>query len=273
MNEITCFEHLCQFFNDSVASNPDKPIIIWFGREAGLSNILIDRFNKDFINPKLHLSVLKENLGNRAISKCKENAIVFHRYLGQMEDSFLKVVLETKRQTRKPVFLLANIYEADNKPDWVSQLFEEVLYSPIMEIALVACSKTKALLSSRTTIRAEELYTSPLFKKAWKYANSLNVDQSFILSDKYGLLNSTDLVSPYDQDLKSLSPQQRGKWAKSVIADLTRKGFDIVRDHFVLLAGQQYCKELLGKEKIENGESLFKSNDLRGIGCILRFLS
>jgi len=125
MKHIDSFEDLCIFFNNTVKGNPEKPIIIWFGHEAGQSNTFIDRFNKEFINP--NRNILKENLGG-IISCCSRTAIVFHRYLGQMEEAFLRDVVETKRQSKKPVFLLANCYEVDNKPQWIEKEFDEVLY-------------------------------------------------------------------------------------------------------------------------------------------------
>ena len=124
MKIINSFEEICLFFNNIVRENPSKPIIIWFGHEASQSNTLVDCFNKEFINQ--NVNILKENLGG-VISSCSRSAIVFHRYLDQMEEAFLKDVVKTKQLSQKPVFLLAKCYEVGNTPQWVHNEFEEVL--------------------------------------------------------------------------------------------------------------------------------------------------
>ena len=55
--------------------------------------------------------------------------------------------------------------------------------------------------------QAQELYSrSALFCKAVKYITTkCDYDGWFILSAKYGLLNKTDMVSPYEMTLNKIS--------------------------------------------------------------------
>ena len=59
--------------------------------------------------------------------------------------------------------------------------------------------------------------------------------------------------------------------AKGIIADLKRRGYNPAKDRFIFLAGQQYIRELTRPGMLENYSSVFKSNDLSGIGHILHF--
>ncbi len=52
------------------------------------------------------------------------------------------------------------------------------------QIVLISCVSKKLNAKSK----AKDLYISPLFKKNLKYATSLNPDETFILSAKYGLV-------------------------------------------------------------------------------------
>ena len=267
MKIIETFSCLCNYFKDRVSVNPSKPVLIWFGR-GEFSNLIIDRFNKEFINP--NLDILKRNTGG-VIEKCGQSAIVYHRYVDQMEESFLREILLTKRKSKKPIFVLANTYSTSDKPDWVKDFFEEILYEPIMEVALIACSSTKKSLRPGERVWAEELYMSPLFKKSWAYADTLGIDAKYMLSDKYGLLKGTDKIQSYDVSLKGMSSAEKSKWAKGIIADLKRRGYNPAKDRFIFLAGQQYIRELTRPGMLENYSSVFKSNDLSGIGHILHF--
>ncbi len=61
-------------------------------------------------------------------------------------------------------------------------------------IILISCVSQKLDKSAK----AKDLYISPLFKKKFSYAKSLNPDQIFILSAKYGLVKPDDKIAPYD---------------------------------------------------------------------------
>lgn len=108
-----------------------------------------------------------------------------------------------------------------------------------MRVALISCVKTK--LPHRA--RAEELYTSTLFRGSLRYARSLNVDRIFILSAKYGLLDLDDEIEPYEETLKRKSAGVLRRWADSVLDELTKRT-NLKTDHFVVLAGLPYRRFL-----------------------------
>ena len=270
MTNITSFENLCSFFDGIIKQQKqNKPMIIWFKGTPQSTNRSIQRFNVEYVN--IHPSIRKENLGG-VIQQTSKAAIVFHRYLGQMEVLFLQDILETKRLTNKPVFVLADYNNYAECPQWAPTWFEEVFYTPIMRVALVACSSKKQVLPNNQRIHAIGLYTSTLFKKAWAYAGRMSVDERLILSDKYGVLAPYNFVSTYNMSLKSMSPAQRARWAKPVVQSLTLKGFNTKTDEFILLTGKPYLRELKKTGAFSNIWSLYQAYGLKGIGHILHFL-
>jgi len=86
-------------------------------------------------------------------------------------------------------------------------------------IGLVSCSKTKQKYASK----AQELYTSTLFKKALAYAEK-HYDKVFILSAKYGLADLNQLLEPYDVTLKNLTYKERHHWGFKVVKGLDERG-------------------------------------------------
>ena len=61
-----------------------------------------------------------------------------------------------------------------------------------MNIGLVSCVKVKRTYKTQ----AQDLYISPLFRKAWNYVTK-TYDRNYILSAKYGLLIPTTEIEPY----------------------------------------------------------------------------
>ena len=122
------------------------------------------------------------------------------------------------------------------------------------EVVLISCAKKKL----NHTAPAKDLYTSPLFRLSWKYAQTRNPDKIFILSAKYHLLNPEKVVGPYDQTLKSMDSQGRKEWSTEVLKEL-RNNRDTKNDKFVLLAGRTYLKyiedEIIHKEEPLKGLS------------------
>ena len=110
-----------------------------------------------------------------------------------------------------------------------------------MRIALISCvAKKKA-----SCAMAKDMYISPLFKYAYRYAHKLNVDKIFILSAKYELVEETDMIEPYNETLNNKSTDKIKEWAKNVIATLAQKA-DLQNDEFIFLAGEKYRKYLIG---------------------------
>ena len=114
----------------------------------------------------------------------------------------------------------------------------------MVKIVLISCVSKKLNHKSK----AQDLYVSPLFQKNLRYAKSLNPDKIFILSAKYGLLSLTDVVEPYDKTLNKMTSNEIKEWANSVLKQL-QKVFDLDKEEFVFLAGNNYRKFLLPRIK------------------------
>ena len=87
-----------------------------------------------------------------------------------------------------------------------------------LDIGLVACSRTKA----DRPVPARELYLSPLFRAARKYAeNRYGLGQWLILSARYGLVDPDQVLAPYDLSLRQLTARQREAWGDRIAIELT----------------------------------------------------
>jgi len=107
-------------------------------------------------------------------------------------------------------------------------------------IVLISCVSKKL----DRPAKAEELYTSTLFKYGLQYAKSLNPEKIFILSAKYGLVPSDKIIEPYNKTLNEMSSKEVLEWSDKVLADL-RKVADLDNDEIIFLAGENYRKHLL----------------------------
>ena len=110
----------------------------------------------------------------------------------------------------------------------------------MVKIVLISCVSKKLHYKSK----AQDLYVSPLFKKNLQYAKSLNVDNIFILSAKYGLLKLDEEIESYDKTLNKMHSDEIKRWANSVLNQL-KKSTNLEDDEFVFLAGNNYRKFLL----------------------------
>jgi len=110
-----------------------------------------------------------------------------------------------------------------------------------MRIVLISCVAKKRMHSTL----AKDMYISPLFKGAYQYAHKLGADRIFILSAKYGLLEESDLIEPYNETLNTKSMTEIKKWASNVLTLLSGKT-DLNNDEFIFLAGEKYRKYLIG---------------------------
>ena len=109
-----------------------------------------------------------------------------------------------------------------------------------MKVVLISCVAKKRNCVSL----AKDLYVSPLFKGAYRYAQKLDADIIHILSAKYGLLNCNDFVQPYNETLNTKPLKEVQQWAKEVYCQLCKVA-DPKTDEFVFLAGERYRKYLL----------------------------
>jgi hypothetical protein len=107
-------------------------------------------------------------------------------------------------------------------------------------VGLISCASKK--LPHRA--QAQDMYVSPLFRLALKYAQHLSPEKIFILSAKYCLIHLDDEIDPYDRTLNELPAGRRKDWAQHVIEKLSEQ-CDLHRDHFVVLARNKYRQYLL----------------------------
>ena len=107
-------------------------------------------------------------------------------------------------------------------------------------IILISCVSKKLPHKAR----AEDLYTSPLFKYTLEYAKSLRPDNIYILSAEYGLLSLDKEIVPYDKTLNKMPEKEMKKWANNVINQLENRA-DLQKDEIIFLAGQKYRKYLI----------------------------
>lgn len=108
------------------------------------------------------------------------------------------------------------------------------------KIILISCVSQKL----DTPNKAENLYTSSLFKYNLKYAKKLNPDKILILSAKYGVVELDQIIEPYDLTLNNMKIGDIKTWASNVLIQLNKYA-DIENDEFIFLAGEKYRKYLL----------------------------
>ena len=108
------------------------------------------------------------------------------------------------------------------------------------KIVLISCVSKKLPHKAK----AEDLYTSSLFKYSLRYAKSLRPDNIYILSAEYGLLPLDKEIVPYDKTLNKMPEKEIKKWANDVISQLEERA-DLQKDEIIFLAGQKYRKYLI----------------------------
>ena len=110
----------------------------------------------------------------------------------------------------------------------------------MIDYVFISCVKTKR--SSRCM--AKDMYISPLFKKAYQYAlKFVPEDKIYILSAKYGLTHSSQLIDPYEKTLNAEKDKERKVWAYNVIQQMKAKGISLDAS-IMLLGGVNYTKYL-----------------------------
>lgn len=106
-------------------------------------------------------------------------------------------------------------------------------------LVLISCVKSK--LPYRAP--AADLYVSPQFQMSRQLAEARGAD-FMILSARYGLIEPTSDIEPYDFTLKTLGVAERREWAATVLKELLtlarRKG------RVIFLAGERYREFLVG---------------------------
>lgn len=107
-------------------------------------------------------------------------------------------------------------------------------------IYFINCGKGKRNIPCK----AEDMYIAPYFRKQLEYAKLLKPDYIYILSAKYGLLELTDIISPYNLKITTLSKEKRKKWVYRIINKIKSK-HNINTDKFIFSCSKEYYKDLL----------------------------
>lgn len=112
-------------------------------------------------------------------------------------------------------------------------------------IGLVACCKTKL----DRPASAEDLYCSVLFRMARAYCVA-HYAKWFILSAKYGLVNPTQVIAPYDCTLVGQKRSAREEWGRRVCHQLEALGLG--NETFAAHAGKVYVGPLIHRLRVES---------------------
>lgn len=134
-------------------------------------------------------------------------------------------------------------------------------------IYLVACSSQK----QDARAAAQDLYTSPLFRKSRALAER-DADDWYILSAKFHALDPHTRLAPYDLTLRTMNADQRRHWAYQAFQALLRFNTLNPGDRVVLLAGKLYREHLV---PLLEGYGLWVEEPLEhfGIGEQLQYLT
>lgn len=108
-------------------------------------------------------------------------------------------------------------------------------------IALIACSKSK----HTQTTEAQYMYLGNLFKQSLALAKEMKMDEIYILSSEYGLLNLDSTINPDAVCLMKFNAEEKKSWSKNVISQLDHKT-DLNNDCFYIFAGRNYRKDIVG---------------------------
>ena len=107
-------------------------------------------------------------------------------------------------------------------------------------VVLISCVSQKLDKKSK----AKDLYVSTLFKKNMAYALTLNPNEIYILSAKYGLLGLDDRIEPYNVTLNTMKVAEKKVWSEKVFSQLLK--LESIKDtKFIFLAGNNYRKYLM----------------------------
>lgn len=147
-------------------------------------------------------------------------------------------------------------------------------------VYLLGCGKQKQ--RKGWTGPAEHLYTGTLFKKRMQFTENVAVDW-YIVSAKYGLLERSNVVEPYDLTVKELTGAKRHEWALCVaLRLLTLLCFDETAqewkedpaNHVIHLhMGADYVKALAGTLYYAGFRSLVMPVEGLGQGEQMRWYS
>ncbi len=134
------------------------------------------------------------------------------------------------------------------------------------KVVLVACVGRKLDRAAP----AAELYRSPWFRKARRYAELVG-ERWWILSARYGLVAPDEVIEPYDRTLRRMPARRRRLWTYQVLENLTLTTVP-TWDKVTILAGRAY-RELLVAWLLYRGYTVSVPMEGLGIGQQLRWLN
>ena len=118
-----------------------------------------------------------------------------------------------------------------------------------MTYGLVACCATKA----DKACAAKEMYLSPLFRMSRQWIEQQGVPW-FILSAKYGLLEPSRIVEPYNLTLSQMTANDRNAWSRFTNRQIvTAVGSSAT---LLVLAGSLYLQATRGFRVVDPLERL-----------------
>nr|WP_318707333.1 DUF6884 domain-containing protein [uncultured Treponema sp.] len=120
-------------------------------------------------------------------------------------------------------------------------------------VYLISCCKEKLNFAAK----AKDLYQSECFKKRLFEALSHNPDEILILSAKHHIVELDQVLEPYDVCLSNQTTGEQKKWAGICLADLSSR-FNLKEARFIILANEDYYRNLIGQYRIENYETPFE---------------
>ena len=127
-------------------------------------------------------------------------------------------------------------------------------------VYLISCCKEKLNFAAK----AKDLYQSKGFKKRLFEALSHNPDEILILSAKHHIVELDQVLEPYDVCLSNQTTGEQKKWAEICLVALSSK-FNLKEDKFIILANEDYYRNLIGQYRIENYETPFEQEQLHTI--------
>lgn len=242
--------------------NNRKPLLLIFS-----SNELLDRYKAKILaifNSRAY-SIL-QSMPTETSDVNNFDVLVYHRYVEQFDEYALNKCVELSMV--KPIICLTNDYEAKNVTPFADTNFDivEILPSDPKKVVLISCSKQQV----KGCHMAKDLYDSHIFRKSLQYAISLDPDEIFVLSTKYGLLP----LCMTKKDYNVPKPENGWKlWSEKVLNEFKKYNLNPSRDLFVILAGKdyyQYLKTVIINietplEGLQTGYRLKKLNELLDI--------
>jgi hypothetical protein len=91
------------------------------------------------------------------------------------------------------------------------------------------------------------MYQGALFLKSLKFAIQEKFDMIFILSAKYGLLELTSIISPYEKTLNTFSKKDLKSWSDMVKTQIEEKKLS---GEFWFFCGERYHMFFQGRKPL-----------------------